>query len=65
MSTRLLNYREAAEIYGLSEISVKRYAAIGLIPVVRFSKRMVRIPQDKLEIFIEGGGINTMQNKQP
>jgi len=55
--TNLLSYTEAAKLLGISEVSVKRYVWSGLLPVVKFSKRMIRIPQDKLEAVVEAGGI--------
>jgi excisionase family DNA binding protein len=55
--TKLLTYSEAAELLGVSRISIKRYVARGVIPVTRFSKRMVKIPQDKLEAVIAAGGV--------
>jgi len=62
--TNLLSYTEAAKLLGISEVSAKRYGASGLLPVVRFSKRMVRIPLDKLEALIEAGGIKEEHKNQ-
>ena len=56
--TKLLSYPEAAEQLGVSVVSLKRYITRGIIPVVRFSKHMVKIPLDKLEALIEKGGPN-------
>jgi len=62
--TNLLSYTEAAKLLGVSEVSVKRYVLSGLLPAVRFSKRMVKIPLDKLESVIEAGGIKEASREQ-
>jgi excisionase family DNA binding protein len=62
--TKLLNFKEAAELLGISEVSVKRYIYRGIIPTVNFSKRMIRIPQDKLEAVIEAGGVDACAAKK-
>jgi excisionase family DNA binding protein len=56
--TKLLSYKEAAELLGVSVVSLKRYVGRGVIPTIRFSKRMVRVPLDKLETMMENGGLN-------
>jgi excisionase family DNA binding protein len=61
---KLLSYPEAAKMLGVSVISIKRYVSNGIIPVVRFSKRMVKIPQDKLEAVIEAGGIDAYAKQE-
>jgi predicted site-specific integrase-resolvase len=47
--TNLLTYGVVATRLGISEISVKRMAAAGIIPVIRFSHRLVRVPESALE----------------
>jgi len=61
MITKLLSYAETAEILGISIISVKRCVGKGLLPTVRFSKRLVKIPLDKLEKLIEAGGLDVSE----
>jgi predicted site-specific integrase-resolvase len=61
--TKLLTYPEAAKLLGVSLVSLKRYAAAGVIPTIHFSKRMVKVPQDKLEAVIEAGGIDAYAKK--
>ena len=63
MLTKLLSYREAAELLGVSHVSIKRYVSSGILPVVRFSTHMVKIPLDKLEAVIEAGGIEAYAKK--
>ena len=63
MLTKLLSYTQAAELLGVSHVSIKRYVSKGLLPVVRFSKRMVKIPLDKLEAVIEAGGLEAYAKK--
>jgi excisionase family DNA binding protein len=45
----LLTYEDAAARIGVSTITVKRLAASGRLPVIRFSHRLVRIPSSALE----------------
>lgn len=59
----LLSFKEAAALLGVSAVSVKRWTLAGYLPVVRLSKRLVRIPLDKLKAFIDAGGI-TASEKQ-
>jgi len=61
--TKLLSYSQAAELLGVSHVSIKRYVSSGILPVVRFSKRMVKIPLDKLEAVIKAGGIKAYAKK--
>ena len=63
MLTKLLSYPEAAKLLGVSQVSIKRYVSAGILPTVRFSKRMVKIPLDKLEAVIEAGGIDAYAKK--
>jgi len=56
MVTRLLTYAECAKELGMSVVSIKRFVGKGILPVVRFSSHMVRIPADKLEALIAAGG---------
>jgi excisionase family DNA binding protein len=58
-TTNLLTYEAAAERLGVAPITVKRMAAAGTIPVIRFSHRLVRIPESALEsalAFMTSGG---------
>jgi len=61
--TKLLTYPEAAKLLGVSLVSLKRYAAAGVIPTIHFSKRMVKVPQDKLEALIAAGGVGVSAKK--
>jgi excisionase family DNA binding protein len=63
MLPKLLSYLEASELLGVSQVSIKRYVSNGILPVVRFSKRMVKIPLDKLEAVIAAGGIDAYAKK--
>ncbi|GHT99045.1 hypothetical protein FACS1894142_6190 [Spirochaetia bacterium] len=47
--TNLLSYEDAAVRLGVAAITVKRMAADGKIPVIRFSRKLVRIPESSLE----------------
>jgi excisionase family DNA binding protein len=58
MITKLLTYKEAAEMLGVHIMTAKRYVKDGVLPVVRLSAHMVRIPLDKLEELINSGGLD-------
>ena len=47
--TNLLTYEAAATRLEVPTVTVKRLAAAGKIPVIRFSHRLVRIPESSLE----------------
>jgi excisionase family DNA binding protein len=51
--SEFLTVREAVEFLGVSERSVRRWIALGFIPVHRFG-RAVRIRRSDLEEFIRG-----------
>lgn len=55
---KLFTYAEAAKELELSIESIKRYVKKGVLPTVRFSSHMVRIPADKLEELISNGGLD-------
>ena len=48
-TTNLLTYEAVAARLEMSTVTVKRMAAAGKIPVIRFSHRLVRIPSSALE----------------
>lgn len=54
---KLFDYKETANYLNVSVRTVQRWASIGRLPVVRFSKRTVKIPVNKLNSLIESGGI--------
>jgi len=54
---KLLSYKDCAAELGVSVETVKKCVKKGLFPVVRFTKRLVKIDADKLLQFIEAGGV--------
>jgi len=60
----LLNYRETARYLNVSVRSIQRWAASGKLPTVRFSKRTIKIPLDKLSFLINSGSITAYTEKE-
>jgi len=54
---KLFSYAEAAKELEVSIESIKRYVKKGVLPTVKFSSHMIRIPADKLMRFVETGGL--------
>lgn len=48
-----ITYKEFADMLGLKEITVKKWAAQKRIPVIRFSPTCVRLYKNDVEKFIE------------
>ncbi len=49
MFLRLLKLKEAGELYGVSPHTLRRWARIGKLPVVRLGGRTVRFRPEDLE----------------
>lgn len=57
-SRRLTSVADAAESYGVSERTIRRYIANGTLTAYRFGPRMIRIDLDELDSTLVpmGGG---------
>lgn len=50
--SRLLTYKNVAELLGLSVISVKELRRNGSLPYVRISERVIRFREEDIQQFI-------------
>lgn len=57
-SRRLTSVADAAEYYGVSERTIRRYIANGTLTAYRFGPRMIRVDLDELDSTLVpmGGG---------
>ncbi|GAA3022457.1 hypothetical protein GCM10010528_00680 [Gordonia defluvii] len=57
-SRRLTSVADAAESYGVSERTIRRYIANGTLTAYRFGPRMIRVDLDELDSTLVpmGGG---------
>lgn len=53
--TPYLSRAEAASYLGVTDRTIDRYIAAGDIKAVRVGKRLLRIPLDSIEAFVNGG----------
>jgi excisionase family DNA binding protein len=49
---KLLNLQEAADLTGMSGFTLRRWAKLGRVGVVRLSKRAIRFRQTDLETLV-------------
>ena len=50
---RLLKAREISDLTGVSRTAIYRMMETGVLPVVRFGERAVRVPQSAVEAWID------------
>lgn len=59
----LLTLREAGTLLGLSHHTLRRWAKVGVLPVVRFGKRRIRVQPEELERFATKGLTPDRENR--
>ena len=55
---RVLSIKEVAKILGVSNQTVRNYINNGNLEAIRINQRVIRIPKEKLNEFIERGNNN-------
>lgn len=50
---KLLTFKEAGETYGVSRFTLRRWARLGRLPVVRLGARTLRLRPEDLEAVVQ------------